>query len=195
MNRLALPLEVSQKSLALLLSGLLILSPMSASAAKKGDDSAKKLFTIGQAAEAREDYDAAYEAYKKAYAKTPQDLRMRTAFYRVRQTASSAHVTQGRKMAQVGDQDGALTQFMRASEIDPGNEAATQEIARIRAKVPSAGSERDEREFRGKRRSGGRGCSGAAEADLQRAADTAYDGGLEDRLPGDRQGCGHQCAV
>jgi general secretion pathway protein D len=96
-------------------------------------DSAKKLYAEGQAAEAREDYDAAYEAFRKAYAKSPQDLRMRTSYYRVRQTASSVHVTQGRKLAAHGDEQGALVQFMRAAEVDPANEAATQEIALIRA--------------------------------------------------------------
>ncbi len=101
-------------------------------------ESAKKLFAQGQAAEAREDYDAAYEAFRKAYAKSPQDLRMRTAYYRVRQTASSTHVTQGRKLAEQGDEQGALVQFMRAAEIDPSNEAATQEIAKIRAKQAPA---------------------------------------------------------
>ncbi len=106
--------------------------------AAKGE-SAKKLFAQGQAAESREDYDAAYEDYKKAYAKAPNDLRMRTAFYRLRQTASSVHVTMGRKMldadktASPNTQQAALTQFMRATEIDPGNEAAIQEISKIRA--------------------------------------------------------------
>lgn len=97
-------------------------------------DSAMKLFKIGQKAEDREDYDAAYEAYKKAYAKAPGDLRMRTAYYRLRQTASSTHATQGKQLLSQGDEQGALAQFLRATEIDPGNEAALQEIAKIRSK-------------------------------------------------------------
>ncbi len=118
-------------AIAMLLSVLLVLGgfPLPAVAA----DSAHKLYLQGQAAEAREDYDAAYEAYRKAYAKAPNDLRMRTAYYRVRQTASSAHVTDGRKLAVKGDVQGALTEFLRATEIDPGNEAAIQEVAKLRA--------------------------------------------------------------
>jgi general secretion pathway protein D len=143
MNRLAIPPEVSRKTIAVCkrtLAATLALTlvfgnvPVSVRAA----ESAHKLFTQGQAAENREDYDAAYEAYRKAYAKSPNDLRMRTAFYRLRQTASAVHVTQGRKLAAQGDQAGALAQFLRAAEIDAGNEAATQEINRIRASQPAA---------------------------------------------------------
>jgi len=132
MNRLAIPPTAFNKTIAVLLGVVLIFGPVASPVHAKKDDSAKKLYARGQAAEAREDYDAAYEAFRKAYAKAPNDLRMRTAYYRVRQTASSVHVTDGRKMAAKGDENGALTQFMRAVEIDSGNEAAIQEIARIR---------------------------------------------------------------
>jgi general secretion pathway protein D len=95
-------------------------------------ESAGSLFKHGQTAEAREDYDAAFDFYQKAYAKEPKDLRYRTAFYRVRVTASSAHVTKGRKLLASGDEQGALAEFLHAAEIDPGNESAQQEIARAR---------------------------------------------------------------
>lgn len=131
MNRLAIPPTVFNKTIAILLGVVLVFGPVSSPVHAK-EESAKKLFARGQLAEAREDYDAAFNAFKRAYAKAPNDLRMRTAYYRVRQTASSVHVTDGRKMAAQGNEDGALTQFMRAAEIDPGNEAAIQEIARIR---------------------------------------------------------------
>ncbi len=39
----------------------------------------------------------------------------------------------GRKLCETGDEQGALMEFLRASEIDPGDEAALQEIAKIRA--------------------------------------------------------------
>ncbi|HEY9126782.1 MAG TPA: secretin N-terminal domain-containing protein, partial [Acidobacteriaceae bacterium] len=93
---------------------------------------------MGQKAEAAEDYDAAYEDYKRAYAKSPNDLRMRTAYYRLRQTASSLHVTKGRKLADAGDWNAGLVEVMRATEIDPGNEAAVQQASRIRAHMPQA---------------------------------------------------------
>ena len=50
----------------------------------------------------------------------------------MRVSASSAHITKGRKLLQSGDTQGALAEFLHAAEIDPGNEAAQQEIARVR---------------------------------------------------------------
>ncbi|HUB53446.1 MAG TPA: cohesin domain-containing protein [Terracidiphilus sp.] len=96
--------------------------------------SASSLFKHGQAAEARQDWDTAYDDYQKAYQKNPKDVRYQTAYYRVRISASSAHVSQGRKLFQAGDIQGALAEFLHASEIDPGNEEAGQEIARVREK-------------------------------------------------------------
>jgi general secretion pathway protein D len=95
-------------------------------------ESANKLFKQGENAEAREDYDAAYDNFQKAYAKAPNDLRFRTAYYRVRISAASLHMNKGRKLLKAGDEQGALTEFLRAAEIDPGNETAQQEISKMR---------------------------------------------------------------
>jgi general secretion pathway protein D len=97
-------------------------------------ESANSNFKRGQSAEAREDYDAAFNFFQKAYALTPKDLRYKTAYYRIRSTASSQHVTKGRKLYAAGDLPAALVEFLRAAEIDPGNEAAQQEVARVRLK-------------------------------------------------------------
>lgn len=97
-------------------------------------ESAKAFFKQGQAAEVREDFDAAYEDYQKAWTMAPSDIRYRTALYRVRLSASAAHVTKGRKLMAAGDEQGALVELLRAAEIDPGNESAQQEIAKIRAR-------------------------------------------------------------
>lgn len=94
--------------------------------------SASSLFKSGQSAEAREDYDAAFDFFQKANAKNPKDLGYRAALYRVRVSASAMHLTRGRKLVQSGDEQGALAEFLHASAIDPGNEAAQQEISRIR---------------------------------------------------------------
>ncbi len=97
-------------------------------------ESASSFYKRGQRAETGQDYDAAYDNYQKASEKDPSDLRYRTAFYRVRVTDSLMHMTKGRKLAAAGNLQGALVEFLRALEIDPGNEAAQQEIARIRQK-------------------------------------------------------------
>ncbi|MGO9776771.1 MAG: cohesin domain-containing protein, partial [Terracidiphilus sp.] len=96
--------------------------------------SASAFYKRGLRAEAREDYDAAFDNYQKAYAKAPKDLQYRTSLYRVRITASAMHITKGRKLLDAGNEQGALTEFLRAAEIDPSNEAAQQEIALVRKK-------------------------------------------------------------
>jgi len=82
----------------------------------------------GQKAELREDYDAAYEAYLHAHKKKPADMRYTARLDRMRFQAAAMHVDRGRVLRQSGDLAGALNQFTRALEIDPGNEAAEQEI-------------------------------------------------------------------
>ena len=96
--------------------------------------SANSLFKSGQSAEAREDYDAAFDFFQKANAKNPRDVSYRTALYRVRVSASAMHLTKGRKLLQSGDEQGALAEFLHAAAIDPGNEAAQQEISHVRQK-------------------------------------------------------------
>ncbi len=101
-------------------------------AARLHAESANSDFKQGQAAETREDYDAAFEFYQKAYTRDPKDTRFRIALTRIRVTASSLHITKGRKLFATGDLQGALSEFLHAAEIDPGNEAAQQEITRVR---------------------------------------------------------------
>ncbi|MGH9518426.1 MAG: type II and III secretion system protein, partial [Terriglobales bacterium] len=95
-------------------------------------ESAKSYFKAGAQAEAAQDYDAAYQNYQKAYSMDPSDLSIRTALYRARETAAAIHVTKGRKLLEAGNQEAALVELLRAAEIDPGNEAAQQEIAIIK---------------------------------------------------------------
>jgi general secretion pathway protein D len=102
--------------------------------------SANALFKRGVSAEAREDYDAAFDLYQQAQKKAPKDLAIRTALARVRVTDSAVHLTKGRKLAQAGDEQGALVELLHAAEIDPGNEAAQQEIAKLRVKHGEAAS-------------------------------------------------------
>ena len=67
----------------------------------------------GQAAEAREDYDTAVVDYQKALKKNPKDVRVKIALARVRVTASSMHVTNGRKLEQAGYTQGAIAERRR----------------------------------------------------------------------------------
>ncbi len=102
--------------------------------AKVYAESANADYKQGQAAEAREDYDTAFDDYQKALKKNPKDTQFKIALARVRVTASSVHVSNGRKLERAGDTQAALGEFLHAAEIDPSNEAAQQEIARLRQK-------------------------------------------------------------
>ena len=95
-------------------------------------ESAKSYYKAGRRAEAAQDYDTAYQDFQKAYSMNPSDLGFRTAYYRVRETAAAMHVTKGRQLLKAGNQEAALVELLRAAEIDPGNEAAQQEIAVIK---------------------------------------------------------------
>ena len=94
--------------------------------------SAKKLYKEGRAAEARNDIETAYQDYYLAYQKKPQDLRYKTAYERVRFDAAALHVSRGEKLRSQGDTTGAVTEFLRALQIDPSNDLARQEIRETR---------------------------------------------------------------
>ena len=82
----------------------------------------------GMQAEQREDYNAAFEAYRQARLLKPNDLRYKAHFERMRFQAAAAHVDRGRVLRQNGDVNAALVEFERAIAIDGGNQAAQQEI-------------------------------------------------------------------
>jgi len=82
----------------------------------------------GQKAEAREDFDAAFEDFRQAHLKKPKDLRYRTRYERMRFEAANMHVDRGRVLRQSGDVSGAVNEFARALQIDPGNQVAAQEL-------------------------------------------------------------------
>src|SRR5580698_5124756 len=115
--------------------------------------SAKAYYKMGVTAEAREDYDEAFSDFQKAYTMVPKDLSYRAAFYRVRIPAGALHLAKGRKLYQTGDEQGALMELLRASEIDPGGGGARKEIARIGALK----KERPPRNVEGRPKEGGAG--------------------------------------
>src|ERR1700684_519051 len=98
---------------------------------------AKTLYQRGQLAETKDDPITAYEDYYQAWEKEPKNLRYKTAYERVRFVAASAHVTRGEKLLAQKDTTGALTEFLRALEIDPSNELAHQDIQKARDQFSS----------------------------------------------------------
>jgi general secretion pathway protein D len=102
---------------------------------KLAKESASKLYKQGQAAETAGNVELAYQLYARAFQKNPKDLRYKTSYERTRFSAASIHVKQGETLRDQGDASGALTEFMRALEIDPSNELAQQEIKAMRDKA------------------------------------------------------------
>lgn len=119
--------------LALILVGFAFSSPLHAT-------SAGKYMKQGRLAEAKDDPIAAYEAYHHAYMLKPMDMRYKEAYLRLRFPAAAAYVDQGRKLVKQGEYNDALTQFLHALSIDPSDEAANQEIRKVRALVNGANS-------------------------------------------------------
>jgi general secretion pathway protein D len=123
----------------LLLCGLAPIAPATAQAqapetraeAKAAKGSAKTWDKRGQDAEARQDFDAAYEDYHNATLKSPKDLVYKEHFEHMRFQAAVTHVDRGRVLRQNGDLNGALAEFNRALQIDGGNQTARQEIDSI----------------------------------------------------------------
>jgi general secretion pathway protein D len=101
-------------------------------------DSAKNLYQKGMKAEAREDYEAAYDFYKAAYQQKPEELKYRVPYERARMLAASAKIKRGQKLRDQGNLADALALFQQAVEIDPSNELAAQEIRRTQAMMQKA---------------------------------------------------------
>ncbi len=117
---------------ALSLAAMAISPDMVLAAKGKG---AATLYKAGVDAEAKDDYIAAYEDYYQAYTRDPKNLTYKTSYERLRLQAAAVCVKRGEKLRDQGDMTGALTEFMRALEIDPSYELAQQDIRAVREKM------------------------------------------------------------
>lgn len=106
-----------------------------------GNDSSRSLYKQGQAAESRQEYDAAFDAYRKAMLQDPGDLRYKASCERTRILASEEHVKRGNDLKQNGKVTAALVEFLRAIAIDPSNVAADQAIESLSAHITRAPEE------------------------------------------------------
>jgi general secretion pathway protein D len=101
----------------------------------KTTDSAKAAYEKGQDAEARQNYELAFDYFKHAYDLKPKDLRYRTAFERNRFMAASSHVHRGQIMRDGGKLPEAQAEFQKALEIDPSSFIAQQELKRTQQMI------------------------------------------------------------
>jgi general secretion pathway protein D len=118
---------------AALIALLFVLMTMPAAA-----DKSKSLYNKGRDAEARQNYEAAYDFYKEAYDLKPKDVRYRAAYERIRFLAGASHVHRGQLLRDAGKLEEALAEFQKAAEIDPSSFIAQQEIRRTQRMIESA---------------------------------------------------------
>jgi general secretion pathway protein D len=126
-----------QKNYWALSAALTLLLCLSHTCLAKPPSKAKGLYAAGQTAEAKDDAIMAYEDYYQAWKLEPKNLRYKTAYERVRFVAASAHVSKGEKLLAQNSITDALTEFLRALEIDPSNELAHQDIQKARDQLSS----------------------------------------------------------
>jgi general secretion pathway protein D len=91
-------------------------------------DKAKGIYEKAQDAEARQNYEGAYELYKQAYDLKPKDLRYRTSFERMRSRAAQEVVHRGQVLRDQGQLQEAVAEFQKAMQIDPSLFIAQQEL-------------------------------------------------------------------
>src|ERR1039458_180500 len=101
-------------------------------------DSAKSLYEKGQDAEARQNYEQAFDYFKQAYNQKPKDLRYRTAFERTRFYAAASLVHRGQILRDAGKLDEAAVEFQKGLAIDPSSFIAQQELKRTQQMIREA---------------------------------------------------------
>jgi general secretion pathway protein D len=98
-------------------------------------DKASTAYKHGVEAEARDNYEQAYEYYKQAFDLKPSDIKFRASYTRMRFYAGAAHLHHGQQLREQGKLEEALAEFQKASEIDPSNFLAGQEIRRTQIMI------------------------------------------------------------
>jgi general secretion pathway protein D len=132
----------------LLVFGALCAIVLLFSAPLEAKSKADKLADQGQAAESRQDWDAALEFYLKALDLKPGDAQYLIGMRRVRLQAGTRHVSAAMKLRADGKLEEALGEFQKALITDPSSSIAIQEIRRTQAmieqqkKQPTAPEER-----------------------------------------------------
>ena len=101
-------------------------------------DKAGSLYSKGQRAEARQNYEEAYQDFKQAYDLHPDKTEYRSSFERTKFLAASAHVHKGQVLRDQGKLSEAMKEFQLAVMIDSSSQIATQEITRTQRLIDKA---------------------------------------------------------
>ena len=88
-------------------------------------------FREAQKAELRKDWDTALVDYEKAGREQPENAKIIIHTRLVRAQATALHFKQGERLLKEGRLDEAAAEFQKAVSIDPTNEAAATDWARL----------------------------------------------------------------
>jgi general secretion pathway protein D len=94
-------------------------------------------------AELRKDWDTALVNYEKASRDRPENAKIIIHEELVRTRAAALHLKQGQRLLKEGRPDEASGEFQKAVSIDPTNEAAARELARVVAAQAGAKQARE----------------------------------------------------
>ena len=104
----------------------LVIAVFAAGCPKKGGQN----YHAGEKALEVKDYDAAVDFYLKALQAEPNNSNYRIKLNQARFEAGQMHIHQGLKLREKGDLQGAVSEFQRASVLDPSSIVADQELKR-----------------------------------------------------------------
>ena len=102
----------------------LVVAVFAAGCPKKGNQD----FHAGEKATEVHDYDAAVDYYLKALQVEPNNALYRIKLNQARFESGQLHIRQGRKLRDKDDLQGAVSEFQRASVLDPSSMVADQEL-------------------------------------------------------------------
>lgn len=100
-------------------------------------------FQKGRKAELRKDWDTALINYQRAVQSRPANAEYQLREAHARMEASQFHLEKGKKLLEQQRTSDAMGEFQKAASIDPGNQAAKQELSRLMSKEVSAKQERE----------------------------------------------------
>ena len=106
-------------------------------------ESAESDFKAGVKAEKKNNYDVAFQAYKKAHDIKPNDPKYGAAFLRMRFYAAAEHIRKGQQLRDTGNLQDALVEFRLAAGMDPTNFEGLGELRRTTDLVQRQAQEKE----------------------------------------------------
>ncbi len=112
-------------------------------APKASAEKGQSLYKEGKDQETRQNYEAAYEDYLRAYEMEPGNAQYRAAFTRIRFLAAASKVHRAELLRKSGKLEDALKLYAAAAKIDPSSPIAAQEAENTRRMIEYASGQKE----------------------------------------------------